>query len=222
MRPTRKLLPSLPTSVIAAGLVLVAAPLVPVIASTQHHAAAAPSVAAADAFGAKTAQPAVTRTASPDLSPARVITAAKLEAARAAVREDRQDRAQRHARAVARQAQVQAQAPPPVPAQSLPPAAPSGGSPQAYALRLLGGSTIQFGCINNIWIRESGWNYQATNPNSGAYGIPQALPGSKMATAGADWQTNPLTQVRWGIGYVNSVYKSACNAWAFWQGHGYY
>ena len=79
----------------------------------------------------------------------------------------------------------------------------------------------EFGCLDNIWTRESGWRYNAQNA-SGAYGIPQALPGSKMASAGADWQTNPATQIRWGLGYIKSVYGTPCNAWAFWQGNGYY
>ena len=79
----------------------------------------------------------------------------------------------------------------------------------------------EFGCLDNIWTRESGWRYNAENA-SGAYGIPQALPGSKMASAGADWQTNPATQIRWGLGYIKSDYGTPCNAWAFWQGNGYY
>ena len=79
----------------------------------------------------------------------------------------------------------------------------------------------EFGCLDNIWTRESGWRYNAENA-SGAYGIPQALPGSKMASAGTDWQTNPATQIRWGLGYIKSDYGTPCNAWAFWQGNGYY
>jgi hypothetical protein len=78
-----------------------------------------------------------------------------------------------------------------------------------------------FGCLNNIWARESGWVYNAMNP-SGAYGIPQALPGSKMASAGPDWQTNPATQIRWGLGYIKGTYGDPCSAWAFWLAHGYY
>jgi hypothetical protein len=70
----------------------------------------------------------------------------------------------------------------------------------------------QFGCLDTLWQRESGWDPAADNPTSSAYGIPQALPGSKMASAGADWQTNPLTQMRWGLGYIDSRYGSPCGA----------
>jgi hypothetical protein len=79
----------------------------------------------------------------------------------------------------------------------------------------------QFSCLNNIWTRESGWRYNAENA-SGAYGIPQSLPASKMASAGADYLTNPATQIAWGLGYIKSVYVTPCNAWAFWQVHSYY
>jgi hypothetical protein len=82
--------------------------------------------------------------------------------------------------------------------------------------------TTYFGCLQDIWNRESGWRYDAENPSSGAYGIPQALPGSKMASAGADWQTNPATQIRWGLGYIKSIYGNPCNAWAFEEANGYY
>ena len=78
-----------------------------------------------------------------------------------------------------------------------------------------------FGCLDNIWSRESGWRYNASNP-SGAYGIPQALPGSKMASAGADWQTNPATQIKWGLGYIKGRYGDPCSAWSYWQANGSY
>jgi hypothetical protein len=81
--------------------------------------------------------------------------------------------------------------------------------------------TTYFGCLLNLWNRESSWVYNAENA-SGAYGIPQALPGSKMASAGADWQTNPATQIRWGLGYVKAIYGNPCNAWAFEEANGYY
>jgi hypothetical protein len=78
-----------------------------------------------------------------------------------------------------------------------------------------------FGCLLDLWNRESGWRVDAENP-SGATGIPQALPGSKMASAGADWQTNPRTQIIWGLGYIKSVYGTPCSAWAFEERNGYY
>jgi hypothetical protein len=101
---------------------------------------------------------------------------------------------------------------------------PSPGTAQAIAYRLLpafGFSHNQFGCLNNIWSRESGWRVTAANA-SGAYGIPQALPGSKMASAGPNWQTNATTQVKWGLGYIKGRYSNPCGAWAFWQNNGWY
>lgn len=71
----------------------------------------------------------------------------------------------------------------------------------------------QFSCLDSLWTKESGWNYQAYNSSSGATGIPQSLPGNKMATAGADWQTNATTQIKWGLGYISAVYGSPCAAW---------
>jgi hypothetical protein len=79
----------------------------------------------------------------------------------------------------------------------------------------------QYNCIDYIFTRESGWNPRAANP-SGAYGIPQAKPGSKMATFGSNWRYSPLTQVKWGIWYVNSRYGSACQALTFFKSHGWY
>ncbi|MFE4305986.1 peptidoglycan DD-metalloendopeptidase family protein [Streptomyces sp. NPDC056891] len=83
--------------------------------------------------------------------------------------------------------------------------APAVGAAQAYAktmLRFYGWGPEQFGPLKKLWDGESNWNYRATNPTSGAYGIPQALPASKMASAGADWRTNPETQIRWGLQYI--------------------
>jgi hypothetical protein len=102
---------------------------------------------------------------------------------------------------------------------------PNPGTAQSIAYRMMPSfgfnPKTQFGCLDQMWNRESGWRYNAYNA-SGAYGIPQALPGSKMASAGADWQTNPATQISWGLGYIKSIYGTPCSAWAFWQGHGYY
>lgn len=96
---------------------------------------------------------------------------------------------------------------------------------QAAARAMLGNygwGDDQFGCLVSLWNKESGWNYRAYNASSGATGIPQALPGGKMASAGADWQTNAATQVRWGLGYIAGRYGSPCNAWAHSQSVGWY
>jgi len=85
-----------------------------------------------------------------------------------------------------------------------------------------GYGSSQFSCFNNIIMRESMWRVSATNPSSGAYGIPQALPGSKMATIASDWRTNPATQITWGIEYMKDRYGSPCSAWGFKSSHGWY
>jgi len=99
------------------------------------------------------------------------------------------------------------------------------GSAQSIAYNMLSqfgwSPAAQFGCLDNIWSRESGWSVTAENP-SGAYGIPQALPGSKMASAGPDWQTDATTQIRWGLGYIQSVYGTPCDAWAHWMANSSY
>ena len=108
--------------------------------------------------------------------------------------------------------------PPPV-------APPDPGTAQSIAYGLLpsfGFSTSEFSCLQSLWNRESSWSFDAENPSSGAYGIPQALPGSKMASAGADWQTDPRTQIVWGLGYVKNVYGTPCAAWNFELANGYY
>ncbi|MGW0870068.1 aggregation-promoting factor C-terminal-like domain-containing protein [Streptomyces sp. NPDC002740] len=80
----------------------------------------------------------------------------------------------------------------------------------------------QFQCFSNIVDHESTWNYQAVNPSSGAYGLVQAYPGSKMSSAGADWRTNPATQIKWGLNYMNDRYGSPCDAWDYWLANGSY
>lgn len=80
----------------------------------------------------------------------------------------------------------------------------------------------QFSCLDSLWTKESGWEVTADNPTSSAYGIPQSLPGSKMATVAADWATNPVTQIRWGLGYIQDSYGSPCSAWAHSQGNNWY
>ena len=90
---------------------------------------------------------------------------------------------------------------------------------RAYVRARIG--TRGYNCVNAIWTAESKWNPRAGRL-TGAYGIPQAFPGSKMAAFGSNWRTSPITQVKWGIWYVNSRYGSACEAWAFWRSHGWY
>lgn len=101
----------------------------------------------------------------------------------------------------------------------------SGGDPRAIAHTMVsarGWSDVEFQCLVSLWDRESGWNPYAANPSSGAYGIPQALPGSKMASAGADWQTNPATQISWGLGYIAGRYGTPCGAWGHSNSVGWY
>jgi hypothetical protein len=83
-------------------------------------------------------------------------------------------------------------------------------------------STAQFTCLVTVWNRESHWNHKAHNSRSGAHGIPQALPGSKMRTAGADWRTNPVTQIKWGLSYIDRRYGSPCGALRHMNSHGWY
>jgi hypothetical protein len=101
----------------------------------------------------------------------------------------------------------------------------SSGDPRSTARALMsryGFAASQFGCLNSLWVKESGWNYRATNPSSGAYGIPQSLPATKMASAGGDWRTNPTTQIRWGLNYIQDRYGSPCAAWAHSQRTNWY
>jgi uncharacterized protein YabE (DUF348 family) len=109
---------------------------------------------------------------------------------------------------------------------SLPTSAPvAAGTSRAIGQELAaarGWTGSEWACLDNLWARESGWRVNAGNLSSGAFGIPQALPGSKMASAGADWQTNPATQITWGLGYVAGRYGTPCGAWAFWSAHNWY
>ncbi|MFF4044310.1 MULTISPECIES: aggregation-promoting factor C-terminal-like domain-containing protein [unclassified Streptomyces] len=91
---------------------------------------------------------------------------------------------------------------------------------QAMARQMV--ASGQFQCFSNIVDHESSWNYRAVNASSGAYGLFQALPGSKMSSVGSDWQTNPATQIKWGLNYMNSRYGSPCEAWSFWQANHWY
>jgi hypothetical protein len=129
---------------------------------------------------------------------------------------------------------VQAAAPAPAPAKPAPaPAVTKAAAPAPVTTSAYSGLSAyqiaerivpsgEFGCFSWIVSRESGWSVTATNPSSGAYGLGQALPGDKMASAGPDWQTNPATQIKWTLGYMDERYGSPCGAEGFWQSHGWY
>jgi hypothetical protein len=113
----------------------------------------------------------------------------------------------------------------PSPSATASAAAVASGSPQQIAQAMLGSfgwSSSQFSCLDPLWAHESGWSVTAYNAGSGAYGIPQALPGSRMASAGPDWQTNAATQIRWGLEYIKGTYGSPCGAWDHEQATGWY
>ena len=93
---------------------------------------------------------------------------------------------------------------------------------QLLAAQLYGWGGSQFSCLDSLWTKESNWKYAADNPTSSAYGIPQALPGSKMAKFGSDWATNPATQIKWGLWYISSRYGSPCSAWSHSQAANWY
>jgi len=116
---------------------------------------------------------------------------------------------------------------PPKPVQRPAPAVgvPDPGTAQAIAFEMVaarGWGQGEFDCLVALWNKESHWNVYAHNTRSGAYGIPQALPGDKMASAGADWQTNPVTQITWGLGYIQGRYGTPCGAWGHSQVKGWY
>ncbi len=168
----------------------------------------APAVSAADdqAEQDKSEQIAAARAAAAERAAAQAKAAAKAKAAKRAKAAKAKAEAQQAAQqAAARRELAAAQA-----------------DPQAVAQKMLGEfgfGADQWSCLSTLWTGESGWNYLAANPSSGAYGIPQALPGDKMASAGADWRTNPATQIRWGLGYIRSAYGSPCAALSFWNGN---
>jgi len=208
---------------------------------------AAPGVSTADALtavGASSAQQAgaglgpddsgtlpsqvlLSRTQSAERRLQSLAVAARLAAARRAAARSRAERLAAAARRAQQSQPSLAPSASPAPSPSSPPPAspvPS-GSPQQIAMGMLGSygwSSGQFSCLDPLWNQESGWNVYATNPSSHAYGIPQALPGWKMASAGPDWQTDAATQIRWGLGYIKGTYGSPCGAWAHEQADGWY
>jgi hypothetical protein len=99
------------------------------------------------------------------------------------------------------------------------------GSPESLAKSMLasfGWSSSQFSCLEPLWQHESGWKVTAANPSTGAYGIPQADPGSKMASAGPDWKSSASTQIKWGLTYIKDTYGSPCAAEHHEQAEGWY
>lgn len=157
---------------------------------------------------------------------ATAIRAERAAAARRAARKAAAARAAAHRDALlaAQRAAAKPVTQPSAPATPAPAPARPSGSPQQIAMAMLGSfgwSSGQFGCLDSLWSHESGWNVTASNPD-GAYGIPQALPGSKMASAGPDWQTDAATQIRWGLGYIKALYGSPCRAWAQEEATGWY
>jgi len=169
--------------------------------TTYESAAAKAAVAKAAAQKAAAAKAAAAKAA-----------AAKAAAAKAAAQQAAQQQA------------TQQQAAQQTAAQQPAASAPS-GSPQQIAEQMLsqfGWSSGQFSCLQPLWALESGWNIYASNPSSGAYGIPQALPGSKMASAGPDWQSDAATQIRWGLTYIQGTYGSPCAAWSHEEADGWY
>jgi hypothetical protein len=150
--------------------------------------------------------------------------AAKAAAAKAAAAKAAAAKAAAQQQAAAQQATQQQAAPQQTTVQQPAASAPS-GSPQQIAEQMLsqfGWSSGQFSCLQPLWALESGWNVYASNPSSGAYGIPQALPGSKMASAGPDWQSDAATQIRWGLTYIQGTYGSPCAAWSHEEADGWY
>jgi hypothetical protein len=147
------------------------------------------------------------------------VAAAKSAAAQAA------KAAAAKAAAAARQAAAKKAAAQPTQTVATQQAAEPSGSPQQVARQMLGRfswSSSQFSCLEPLWERESGWDVTAENPSSGAYGIPQALSGSLMASAGPGWQTDAATQIRWGLTYIQGRYGSPCGAWAHEEADGWY
>ena len=93
---------------------------------------------------------------------------------------------------------------------------------QGIAKEKYGWGSYQYSCLNTLWTKESNWNYRARNPRTGAHGIPQALPAAKMEMISTDWRTNPITQIRWGLHYIDVRYETPCRALAKFKRSRYY
>jgi hypothetical protein len=186
------------------------------VETMAQAASAAAKAAAAKAAAAKAAQEHAAHVAHQQhaqILAARAAAAQKAAAAKAAAAKAAAAKAAAAKAAAAKTAQ-----------QATAAVATPSGSPQQIAQELLAqdGMGGQFSCLDSLWQRESGWSVTASNASSGAYGIPQALPGSKMESAGSDWQTNPETQIKWGLQYIDSTYGSPCGAWSHEESSGWY
>jgi hypothetical protein len=205
-------------SSLGGGTTLTSAALIPAAAPAQAAPAAAPvAVAPAAAMADRAAAP--VPAAAPPVETAahqmklRAEAAAEQQAKEKAAAE-RKARAERRAAAERRARAARARA-----------SRDAHRDPRALARVLVadrGWGSGQFACLNSLWNRESGWNSRAQNPSSGAYGIPQALPGSKMGTVAGDWRTNPATQITWGLNYIADRYGTPCGAWGHSQSSGWY
>ncbi|MFW2512200.1 G5 domain-containing protein [Demequina sp. SO4-13] len=114
---------------------------------------------------------------------------------------------------------------PPEPSVASVPSTSNAGSNRALGRELAaqrGWTGEQWNCLNALFTKESNWNHTAANPSSGAYGIPQSLPGSKMGSVGSDWRTNPATQITWGLNYISGRYGTPCGAWGHSQARNWY
>jgi hypothetical protein len=171
--------------------------------------------------------------ASPTVDPSheQALTDAQQKAAAAAAdAADQAKKADEAAKRIAEQAasrsKTRSQAPaPPAPRYPVPASCSDYSGNRALGCAVLldnGFGLDEMPCLDKLFTKESGWNPKARNASSGAYGIPQSLPGSKMASFGADWQTNPVTQVKWGLSYIRSRYKTPCGAWSHSQATGWY
>jgi hypothetical protein len=221
------------TAAVASG-VMALWPAAPGVSSADSLTAAGASSAqqadaglATDDSGTLRSQVLLSRTQSAQRRLQSLAAAARLAAARRAAARSRAELLAAAARRARQSQPSPAPSASPAPSPSPPPPAspvPS-GSPRQIAMGMLGSygwSASQFSCLDPLWNQESGWNVYATNPSSHAYGIPQALPGWKMASAGPDWQTDAATQIRWGLGYIKGTYGSPCGAWAHEQADGWY
>ncbi|WP_432503009.1 aggregation-promoting factor C-terminal-like domain-containing protein [Kineococcus arenarius] len=206
--------------VAAPGVVAVSAAVLGVVALTGGPAPEAEAAVPGHLVAAANEQLQVTRSAAWfSARQDRAAADARLEAERIAAEEARRAAEEAAAAEAARLAE-QARA-----AAAAEAARSAQRDPRSVARAMVaerGWGESQFSCLDSLWTKESGWQWDADNPTSSAYGIPQALPGSKMASAGADWETNPVTQISWGLQYIENRYGTPCSAWSHSKANNWY